>query len=64
MKLASLKHGRDGHLVIVSRDLKTAVDAGEIAQTMQDALDNWETVAPLLQAQYERLNNGEGDYFT
>ena len=64
MKLASLKHGRDGHLVIVSRDLKTAVDAGEIAETMQDALDNWETVAPLLQAQYDRLNKGEGDFFT
>jgi len=64
MKLASLKHGRDGHLVIVSRDLKIAVDAGEIAATMQDALDNWEVVAPLLEAQYKRLNKGEGDYFT
>ncbi|PHR94293.1 MAG: 2-keto-4-pentenoate hydratase [Robiginitomaculum sp.] len=64
MKLASLKHGRDGHLVIVSRDLKTAVDAGEIAATMQYALDNWAVVAPLLEVQYERLNKGEGDYFT
>jgi len=64
MKLASLKHGRDGHLVIVSRDLKTAVDAGKIAETMQDALDNWETAAPLLQAQYDRLNKGKGDFFT
>ncbi len=64
MKLASLKHGRDGHLVIVSRDLKTAVDAGEIAETMQSALDNWETVAPLLQAKYDRLNDGKGDFFT
>ena len=64
MKLASLKHGRDGHLVVVSRDLKTAVDAGEIAPTMQSALDNWEVTEPLLQTLYERLNNGEGDYFT
>ncbi len=64
MKLASLKHGRDGHLVIVSRDLKTAVDAGEIAATMQNALDNWDVVEPLLQVQYDRLNKGEGDFFT
>ncbi len=64
MKLASIKHGRDGHLVIVSRDLKTAVDAGEIAPTMQYALDNWEVAAPLLQARYELLNKGEGDFFT
>ncbi|PHS37170.1 MAG: 2-keto-4-pentenoate hydratase [Robiginitomaculum sp.] len=64
MKLATIKHGRDGHLVIVSRDLKTAVDAGEIAPTMQYALDNWETASPLLQTKYDRLNNGVGDFFT
>lgn len=64
MKLASLKHGRDGHLIIVSRDLKTAVDCGEIASTLQYALDNWERVAPLLEEQYDRLNNGKGDFFT
>ncbi len=64
MKLASIKHGRDGHLVIVSRDLKTAVDAGEIAPTMQYALDNWQVVEPLLQERYDRLNKGEGDVFT
>ncbi|MEE9273232.1 MAG: fumarylacetoacetate hydrolase family protein [Robiginitomaculum sp.] len=64
MKLASLKHGRDGHLVIVSRDLKTAIDAGDIAPTMQYALDNWEGIAPLLQVQYDRLNQGKGDCFT
>ncbi len=63
MKLASIKHGRDGHLVIVSRDLKTAIDA-EISPTMQHALDNWDTVAPVLQEKYDKLNKGEGDYFT
>ena len=63
MKLASIKHGRDGHLVIVSRDLTKAVDA-EISPTMQHALDNWDTIAPVLQEKYERLNKGEGDYFT
>lgn len=59
MKLASLKYGRDGHLVIVSKDLTTAIDAGEIAMTMQEALDSWDEKAPLLQAKYEKLNAGE-----
>ncbi len=64
MKLASIKHGRDGHLIIVSRDLSKAVDAGDIASTMQDALDNWAIAEPLLQARYELLNKGEGDSFS
>ncbi|HHL42464.1 MAG TPA: 2-keto-4-pentenoate hydratase, partial [Hellea balneolensis] len=64
MKLASIKHGRDGHLVIVSRDLTRAIDAGEIAGTLQEALDNWNVAAPLLQERYDRLNKGEGDHFT
>ena len=41
MKLASLKSGRDGRLVIVSRDLMRAVLASSIAPTMQAALDDW-----------------------
>ncbi|HWP94550.1 MAG TPA: fumarylacetoacetate hydrolase family protein [Gammaproteobacteria bacterium] len=48
MKLASLKHGRDGRLIVVSRDLEHAVAARDIAPTLQYALDNWETVAPRL----------------
>ena len=51
MKLASLKGGRDGRLVLVSRDLTRATDAGHIAPTMQRALDNW----PLYQAALEDL---------
>ncbi|SVD14744.1 uncharacterized protein METZ01_LOCUS367598, partial [marine metagenome] len=35
MKLASLKSERDGHLVIVSRDLERAVSAKDIAPTLQ-----------------------------
>ena len=34
MKLASLKHGRDGRLAVVSRDLSRAADASAIAATM------------------------------
>lgn len=48
MKLASLKIGRDGRLVVVSRDLTRAVEAVGIAPTMQAALDDWDHVAPRL----------------
>lgn len=48
MKLASLKGGRDGRLVVVSRDLKRAADAGAVAPTLQAALDNWEAAEPRL----------------
>jgi len=49
MKLASLKSGRDGRLVVVSDDLAWYADAGHIAPTLQAALDEWETVAPALE---------------
>lgn len=58
MKLASLKEGRDGHLVVVSRDLSHACSAASIAPTLQAALDDWERAAPCLQARYETLNRG------
>ena len=61
MKLASLKHGRDGRLVIVSRDLTRAVHADDIAATLQQALDDWTAIAPALQARYEALNAGAAD---
>ena len=48
MKLASLKHGRDGRLVVVSRDLHYYADATHIAPTLQAALDDWEHVGPKL----------------
>jgi len=59
MKLASLKHGRDGRLVLVSRDLRRAVDATHIALTLQAALDDWERCAPELQDIYAELNAGQ-----
>ena len=46
MKLASLKHGRDGKLVVVSADLAWYAEAGHIAPTLQAALDDWDRVAP------------------
>ena len=50
MKLASLKGGRDGRLVVVSRDLTRAALAEDIAPTLQAALDDWGAAAPKLQA--------------
>jgi fumarylacetoacetate (FAA) hydrolase len=57
MKLGSLKEGgRDGTLIVVSRDLSRAVRATDIAPTLQRALEDWSNVAPRLNALYEVLN--------
>ncbi len=61
MKLASLKSGRDGRLVVVSRDLEQAVAADDIAPTLQAALDNWDVAAPRLEALAGRLERGEAE---
>ncbi|WP_374657427.1 fumarylacetoacetate hydrolase family protein [Phenylobacterium sp.] len=58
MKLASLKGGRDGRLVVVSQDLAWYADAGSIAPTLQGALDDWERVEPLLRGLAESLEHG------
>jgi len=58
MKLASLKQGRDGVLVVVSRDLSRATEVPAIAVTLQAALDNWAAAKPKLEAVYQRLNDG------
>jgi fumarylacetoacetate (FAA) hydrolase len=64
MKLASLNQGRDGELIVVSRDLSRAVKVPQIAATLQAALDDWETKRPLLESAYQRLNDGLcGDAF-
>jgi fumarylacetoacetate (FAA) hydrolase len=48
MKLASLQHGRDGRLVVVSKDLTRATDAFFIVPTLQMALDSWNVCWPKL----------------
>lgn len=58
MKLASLKQGRDGLLLVVSRDLGHALRADDIAPTLQAALDNWPDCEPKLQQRYRALNEG------
>ena len=58
MKLASLKGGRDGRLVVVSDDLAWFATAGHIATTLQDALDRWDDVAPRLELLATDLAHG------
>ena len=59
MKLATLPgNGRDGRLVVVSRDLAWCTDAAHIAPTLQAALDSWERVAPQLQLLATDLEHG------
>ncbi|MFS0735701.1 fumarylacetoacetate hydrolase family protein [Sphingomonas sp. 1P06PA] len=50
MKLASLKGGRDGRLIVVSDDLAWCAEAQHIAPTLQAALDDWDDIAPRLEA--------------
>jgi fumarylacetoacetate (FAA) hydrolase len=60
MKLASLKNAtRDGALIVVSRDLKRAVSASDIASTLQAAIDNWRETEPRLKALSAALNAGD-----
>ena len=58
MKLASLKGGRDGRLVVVSKDLAWFTDAWHIAPTLQAALDRWAACEPDLRGLAESLEHG------
>ena len=58
MKLASLKNGRDGRLLVVSEDLSRAVLADEVALTLQEALDDWGHMEPSLLDLAQRLEAG------
>jgi fumarylacetoacetate (FAA) hydrolase len=60
VKLASLKTGgRDGTLVVVSRDLTRAVTVPNIAPTLQAALDDWAVCETELRAVAHRLDHGQ-----
>ena len=62
MKLGSLKEGgRDGTLIVVSRDLSRGVRAIGIADTLQRALEDWSNAAPRLNALYDALNQGNAE---
>jgi fumarylacetoacetate (FAA) hydrolase len=58
MKLATLKDGtRDGRLVVVSRNLAHAAPTPHV-KTLQQALDDWDNLAPELEALSAKLNQG------
>ncbi|ANO51141.1 fumarylacetoacetate hydrolase family protein [Woeseia oceani] len=63
MKLASLKVGRDGQLVVVSKDLSRYLSAANVAPTLQAALDNWAQARPALEAIASTLETGGGEPF-
>lgn len=59
MKLGTLPgNGRDGRLVVVSRDLAWCADARHLALTLQAALDDWERIAPQLELLATDLEHG------
>jgi fumarylacetoacetate (FAA) hydrolase len=59
MKLASLRSSRpDGELVVVSRDLTRMARVGDVAPTLQAALDDWGALAPRLEARFQLLEGG------
>lgn len=55
MKLASLKHGRDGRLVVVSDDLAWCAAPPPMYPTLQSALDDWHHAEPILRGVAESL---------
>jgi len=62
MKLGTLKEGgRDGTLIVVSRDLSRAVKATNIAPSLQAALDDWSNTAPRLASLFDELQSGRAD---
>jgi fumarylacetoacetate (FAA) hydrolase len=62
MKLGSLKEGgRDGTLVVVSKDLSRAVRVPGIAPTLQRALEDWSNAAPRLNGVYEALELSQAE---
>ena len=63
MKLATLKDGRDGRLVVVSRDLARCASAASVAPNLQAALDNWAAARPELESIAAELESGGGDGF-
>src|ERR671918_600989 len=58
MKLASLRAGGDGQLVVVSRDLARCTPAEGIAPTLQTALESWAAAEPRLRALGDDLEAG------
>jgi fumarylacetoacetate (FAA) hydrolase len=61
MKLATLKSSstRDGELIVVSKDNQRAVRATHIAPSLREAIENWQSAKPKLEALSQELNTGK-----
>ena len=60
MKLATYQDGsRDGQLLVVSRDLRLAHYTSQIANRLQQLLDDWNYLSPQLQDLSDALNAGK-----
>lgn len=62
MKLASLRHERDGRLLVVSRDLTRAADASAVAPTLRAALEDWTAAEPRLRELADALESGRATH--
>ena len=59
MKLASLRAGRDGRLVVVDTAMERCAPAAGIAPTLQRALDDWANAEAPLRRLWQALEAGE-----
>lgn len=61
MKLGSIKNpsSKDGSLVVVSKDLKKAVLATEVAPNLREALERWQDCKEKLEKKSKDLNEGK-----
>ncbi len=65
MKLATAAgNGPDGKLVLISQDNQRYLDAGELAGSLQVALENWSAIENDLLVMSQDLENGKGDDVT
>lgn len=59
MKLGSLKSSsKDGTLVVLSKDNKKMVSAGNVAENLRSAVENWSETRPALEKLFKNLNEG------
>ncbi len=59
MKLASLRHGRDGRLALANRDLTRLLPVDDVVPTLQAALDDWPAAITALAPAAAALEQGE-----
>ncbi len=59
MKLASLRHGRDGRLALADRDLTRLLPVDDVVPTLQAALDDWPAAMAALAPAAAALEQGE-----